>query len=344
MSTVLGLLACAISSLLFGSMFVPIKKYNPGDGVFVQWVMGLTIMFIGVVMNFINNFPPFEPLAMIGGFFWAVGNLTAIPIINMIGVGLGMLVWGTVNCTVGWACGRFGLFDTIPSVPKSPIINYIGLIFVIMGGILFSRVKSSTIQRSDSQESFGPVDEVDEESSILNRENNVNGTEVINIDSTKYKKEIAIFLSICAGLCYGLTFLPVVYIQSHPKKYPEAPKDAIAFAFSHYTGIFVTTTVFMVIYCIYKKNKPEINNEIILPAIITGIIWSIAQLSWFVANDALSQAITFPIISMVPGICAALWGVFYFREITGKDNLKLLALAIGITSFGAILVGISKDF
>lgn len=66
MSTVIGLLACAISSLFFGSMFVPIKKFNSGDGVFVQWIMGLTIMFVGVIVNFYSNFPSFQPLAMWG--------------------------------------------------------------------------------------------------------------------------------------------------------------------------------------------------------------------------------------------------------------------------------------
>lgn len=198
----------------------------------------------------------------------------------MIGVALGMLIWGTVNCVVGWACGRFGLFDTIPSIPKSPIINYFGLIFVIIGGFLFSRIKSSAIERSDSQESFGPVDEVDEETNLHNTDSTIVETEILNINNPKFKMRIGIFLSICSGMCYGFTFLPVVYIQSHPKEYPDAPKDAIAFAFSHYTGIFVTSTMFMIIYSIYKQNKPEINNEIILPSIITGILWSVAQLSW----------------------------------------------------------------
>ena len=27
-----GLIACAVASVFFGSMFVPIKKYNAGDG------------------------------------------------------------------------------------------------------------------------------------------------------------------------------------------------------------------------------------------------------------------------------------------------------------------------
>ena len=61
------------------------------------------------------------------------GNLTAVPIIHMIGLGMGILVWGTVNCIVGWASGRFGLFGINPSIPHNPVINYFGLALVVMG-------------------------------------------------------------------------------------------------------------------------------------------------------------------------------------------------------------------
>jgi uncharacterized membrane protein YdcZ (DUF606 family) len=65
-----------------------------------------------------------------------LGNLTAIPIINTIGLGMGILIWGAVNCIVGWATGRFGLFGVKSSMPVSPNMNYLGLVLVIVGYIL----------------------------------------------------------------------------------------------------------------------------------------------------------------------------------------------------------------
>lgn len=62
----------------------------------------------------------------------------------------------------------------------------------------------------------------------------------------------------------------------------------------------------------------------------------------FIANDALSQAITFPIISMVPGVIASLWSIFYFKEIRGQQNFRILTIAVLITLSGAVLVGVSK--
>ena len=67
---------------------------------------------------------PFEPEALLGGFLWATGkknnkfiscmkditcftgNMFCVPVIKCLGLGLGMLIWGTVNCLGGWASGR----------------------------------------------------------------------------------------------------------------------------------------------------------------------------------------------------------------------------------------------
>jgi len=323
-------------------MFVPIRKYNTGDGVFVQWVLCSAIMAIGIVVNAIKNFPQFQPLAMVGGFMWAVGNLTAVPIINMIGLGMGILVWGTVNCVVGWACGRFGLFGTQATIPSSPIINYLGLIMVVIGGFMFSQIRPSV--NSSDPDSNQERDSDAEHARLLPDEQEINdrdgtATEVI---SRRTKRSLGIGLSLLAGLFYGVTFVPVVYIQDHKEDFRNPPDEAIAYAFSHYCGIYMTSTAALLIYIVYTQNRPFVNTEAILPAFFSGLLWAIAQLSWFVANDALSQAITFPIISMVPGVIASLWSIFYFKEIQGRQNLRLLGVAIGITLTGAVLVGLSK--
>lgn len=70
------------------------------------------IFAVGTLVYFFRGLPQFQPFAMLGGVGWAIGNLTAMPIIDAIGLGLGVLIWGSVNCVVGWAVGRFGLFGT----------------------------------------------------------------------------------------------------------------------------------------------------------------------------------------------------------------------------------------
>lgn len=64
-----------------------------------------------------------------------------------------------------------------------------------------------------------------------------------------------------------------------------------------------------------RKNKPVINNQITLPAYIAGLLWIVAQTSFFIANENLSQTVSFPIITMIPGCVASLWSIFVFKEI-----------------------------
>ena len=47
------------------------------------------------------------------------------------------------------------------------------------------------------------------------------------------------------------------------------------------------------------RNKPRVYNRAILPGIVSGLMWGVADMAWFVANDALSETISFPIITTV---------------------------------------------
>jgi len=349
MNNVLGLGACALSSVCFGSMYVAVRKFDVGDGVFVQWIVCTAIFIVGMFVYAATEFPQFQPFAMIGGLLWAVGNLTALPIIKVIGLGMGILVWGTTNCVVGWATGRFGLFGTPANPPSLSILNYVGLCMVIVGGVLFSFVRPSVRAPSRTPPSCnlpvvpgGPSE--DERSSLVVPMENVEPPSPTHptLLTHKTKRILALIFSALAGVCYGLTFFPVIYIQNNPEKFKNPSKDAIDYAFSHFSGIFLTSTFVLVVYLVYTQNSPYVNGKIILPALFAGLLWAIAQLAWFVANDLLSQAITFPINAMLPGVIATLWSVFYFKEIEGANNLRLLSIAVGITITGAALVGLSK--
>src|SRR4051812_34734549 len=83
--------------------------------------------------------------------------------------------------------------------------------------------------------------------------------------------------------------------------------------------------------CFQKSNRPFINPTSILPSLVAGALWASGMLGWFVANDNLSPAVSYPIIGSMPGLFSALWGVFYFGEIVGKRNLSLLACAMVLT-------------
>ena len=57
-----------------------------------------------------QGFPQFQPVAMLGGLLWATGNMMCVPVIKLIGLSMGLLIWGSTNMLMGWASGQFGLF------------------------------------------------------------------------------------------------------------------------------------------------------------------------------------------------------------------------------------------
>jgi uncharacterized membrane protein YdcZ (DUF606 family) len=52
---------------------------------------------------------------------------------NILGMALAILLGNTTNCLTGWATSRFGLFGTTARPPKNDVLNYIGLVMVLIG-------------------------------------------------------------------------------------------------------------------------------------------------------------------------------------------------------------------
>lgn len=62
----------------------------------------------GFIINFVRGFPEFNPIACIGGFLYAtgnynqfkykvLGNIGSVPVVSEMGIGIGMLIWGSVQ-------------------------------------------------------------------------------------------------------------------------------------------------------------------------------------------------------------------------------------------------------
>lgn len=95
----LGLGAAAVSVVLFGVFSLPTKKYQTGDGVFFQWCMCTGIFLVGIITHLVQCgaegvCPTFVPLASFGGFLWCTSNLLLVPIVDTVGIGICMMIWG----------------------------------------------------------------------------------------------------------------------------------------------------------------------------------------------------------------------------------------------------------
>ena len=73
-------------------------------------------------------------------------------------------------------------------------------------------------------------------------------------------------MALLSGVFYGVNFDPPTYLMNH-----GFSQNGLDYVFSHFCGIYLTSTAFFLIYCAIKKNKPSVYPEAILPAIASGI-------------------------------------------------------------------------
>ncbi|XP_073777461.1 transmembrane protein 144b isoform X2 [Danio rerio] len=164
--------------------------------------------------------------------------------------------------------------------------------------------------------------------------------------SPKSKRVFGCILAVFSGVLYGSAFVPVFYMKLHATNnssmFIGSSQNEIDYCFAHYSGIFLTSTVYFLAYCAVMKNRPRIYPRAILPGFSSGLMWGLATYSWLMANYYLGAVITFPITNAGYSLVAALWGSVVFKEVKGIGNLLLFALATCVVLAGSFLTAYSK--
>ncbi|XP_016407903.1 transmembrane protein 144b isoform X2 [Sinocyclocheilus rhinocerous] len=300
--TTYGFVACVIAVLFYGSYFVPVKTVDTGDGMFFQWICCSAIWFVGLVTDTLFRPSRAHPAAMLGGALWATGNITAVPVVKFIGLGLGILLWGSSGLLIGWASSRFGWFGLNPEEVSKPIHNYCGAGLCLLSAIIFFFVKSD-VQKRTSAESMPLL--IDDRR--LNPDSTSPSDSWVDTISPKSKRVFGCILAVFSGVLYGSSFVPVFYIKVH------ATTNS-----SMFTGSSQNV----------MKNRPRIYPRAILPGFLSGLMWGLATYAWLMANYYLSAVITFPIINAGYGLVAALWGSVVFKEVK-VGTWELAAVCFG---------------
>jgi hypothetical protein len=154
-------------------------------------------------------------------------------------------------------------------------------------------------------------------------------------------------LATVSGSFFGATFVFAQYLHDHPTSFGAShssphSSNMIDYVFSHFSGIFATSSAIFVIYSLLRRNRPFISRSMFLPGMLSGLLWGVACVAFFIANDHLSFVVSYPLISSGPGIVASLWGIFLFKEIQGARNFLILAAAICVALVGVSLIVVSK--
>ena len=77
-------------------------------------------------------------------------------------------------------------------------------------------------------------------------------------------------MAIVTGILFGI--IPTAYLYV-VENYDGSSKNGLDYIFSVSTGILISAVVYFLIYCIIKKNRPQINHQLAFPGIISGLMW-----------------------------------------------------------------------
>ena len=101
--------ALAVSVVLWGTNLTPLKQFETGDGFFFQFMFAMADCTSGIGVYLVKGMNNIQWLAVLGGVSAAIANAFTVPIVKLIGIGLGMLLWNSAGLIFGWSVPRFGL-------------------------------------------------------------------------------------------------------------------------------------------------------------------------------------------------------------------------------------------
>src|SRR5262249_15202639 len=119
-----------------------------------------------------------------------------VPIVKMIGLGLGLLIWGTSNLIFGWASGKFGFFHIHKQTVPNESLNYVGVAFALLSVVIFVFVKPEEFSESKHQHH-------DDESELLSMNGEGDGTIWVDKLSMTQKRVLGVVGSVVSGIFYG---------------------------------------------------------------------------------------------------------------------------------------------
>lgn len=135
------IVSIVVAVMFFGSNFVPLKSIQVTNYAFFQWVMCNAVLLAALPWALSRqDRAVIEPFAMIGGMSWCIGNFLCPYIIDRLGLGVGFLLWNTCEMLVAWLSSTCGILGVERQTVKLPVVNFVGIVAIILGGILLSRV------------------------------------------------------------------------------------------------------------------------------------------------------------------------------------------------------------
>lgn len=138
-----AILAMVTAPVLYGTYFVPVKKYDVADGFVYQWYQCCGIILSGIVFASANNDWTdayhssgfyVAPEGLLSGLVFQLANVTATHAVKIFGLGNYYTVHQVSNLGLTFVVGVFGSRFGLPATPpRNLVLASLGFLLVLLG-------------------------------------------------------------------------------------------------------------------------------------------------------------------------------------------------------------------
>lgn len=279
--------------------------------------------------------PQVELRDLSGGVIWAISNAFVLPLVKLLGLGLGFALYHAVNLVTGYLVGRFGLFGTEPDLGRIPWVRDLGCGLLIVSFVILIYVEPESPSAGDAEEAMAPNGHGEAhrspQSSCTPASFLVDGVGASAVGGSRAVQPssklmgygvrlLGMLLGLAAGGLSGVNAIP---FDRWSARHPDKPRGS--FVFVQALGAWMGSTA---VYLGYATARWAVGwssppHSRIRPAIIGGVIWSFGFVFMCLAIDGLGFTAGYAYDAVGPVFVASLVSVFWFKELKGRRTLQL---------------------
>jgi glucose uptake protein GlcU len=342
-SCIVGWVAVVLSILTFGSFALPMKSppvlasADVGPMGF-QIYMSVSIVITSALVLITQEWS-FTWLGTASAALWVPTSLLSLVAVKFIGISVGQSIWAGITVIISfiWGVALFG------EHPASLGLALLGLVMILAGIVGLSVCNSEAIKRC------GKKRVLTDEAEQLLAADRIND-EPVAAPVNKRAFLFGFLAALGCGITNGTMLVPakfaaelngnVTVVVNGTATQHFVSYSGQGFIVSFGIGVAIVTTAISIIYYLVMWQRPVLRpSTMALPAMTSGVMWSIGNYGSVFAAQYLGLAVGFS-LTQTALLVGGIWGLTLLREIRGVLPIALWIISALVLLGGAALLAI----
>eukprot|EP00934_Nitzschia_sp_Nitz4_P004285 Nitzschia sp. Nitz4//scaffold33_size148984//5131//8657//NITZ4_002909-RA/size148984-augustus-gene-0.251-mRNA-1//1//CDS//3329548370//4275//frame0 len=363
-----GWMAALVAALAYGSFGVPVKATKHIDvhplvlqsyKTLVVFIMSWGVIFFGVEVGFTK-------WGILSGLLWVVGGTGGIYGIRMAGLAVAVGTWASIMIMVNFIFGIMVFQEPVHDV-LGTLASFLLLIVGLIGMSRYSAPPPALSMQTEQDilsidhheeaapsTSFAPMEDPTTDQAAqpvqLKRkgsDNTSNGAFYVLFGIPLSKRQCGILGAAMNGVFTGGSLVPLHYAK-------EEGFGGANFIISMASGAFITNCLIWVVIFFYNMasmrlsvldtvgSMPKIYfDQLWLPGSMAGVLLGIAMFGSILAVTYLGQGVGNSLVQ-TKILVSGLWGIFWYKEITGAGTIAKWFLSATIAMVAIIWLSLER--